>query len=176
VNAQREDTISRKHFREWITNHIDRWFAFTQELGLGIEMEDIVLVTGRHRTRSWSNISFSEVQAKAKLSLGVEVAGSSASVHWRVSSRRIQGAVLSHRPNGEVCVTKIHRYCAEKPSISFPRTYLKISAYLSEDFVSNVTFSEYFRVSEQLQNQSQIDAGMTASRRDKWLRYPVLQR
>ena len=78
-------------------------------------MEDIVLVTGFHRTRSWSNISFSEVQAKAKLSLGVEVAGSSASVHWRVSSRRIQGAVLSHRPNGEVCVADgLNRYCAEK--------------------------------------------------------------
>ena len=115
MNAQREDTLSRKHFREWITNHIDSWFAFTQYLGLDIEMEDIVLVTGFHRTRSWSNISFSEVQAKAKLSLGVEVAGSSASVHWRVSSRRIQGAVLSHRPNGEVCVADgLNRYCAEK--------------------------------------------------------------
>ena len=67
-------------------------------------------------------------------------------------------------------------YCAEKLLICFPRTYLKISAYLSEDFVSNVTFSEYFRVSEQLQNRSQIHVGITASQRDKWLRYPTLDR
>ncbi|KAH9179803.1 hypothetical protein EDB89DRAFT_517062 [Lactarius sanguifluus] len=37
-----------------------------------------------------------------RLSLGVEVAGTlGASVNWRVSSHRIQGAVLAHRPNGE---------------------------------------------------------------------------
>ncbi|KAH9077276.1 hypothetical protein EDB83DRAFT_1692721 [Lactarius deliciosus] len=65
-------------------------------------MEDIVLVTGCHRTRSWSNIAFNDIQTDARLSLGVEVAGTlGASVNWRVSSHRIQGAVLAHRPNGE---------------------------------------------------------------------------
>jgi len=104
VTARREDTRARGHFRKWITSHIDSWFAFTQELGLGIEMEDIVLVTGCHRTRSWSNIAFNEFQANARLSLGVDVAGAlGASVNWRVSSLRIQGAVLGHRSNGEVC-------------------------------------------------------------------------
>ncbi|KAH8999211.1 hypothetical protein EDB92DRAFT_942199 [Lactarius akahatsu] len=84
------------------STHIDSWFAFTQELGLGIEMEDIVLVTGCHRTRSWSNIAFNDIQTDARLSLGVEVAGTlGASVNWRVSSHRLQGAVLGHRPNGE---------------------------------------------------------------------------
>ncbi|KAI9448133.1 hypothetical protein H4582DRAFT_65681 [Lactarius indigo] len=102
VTAQREDTLTRGHFRKWITRHIDSWFSFTQELGLGIEMEDIVLVTGCHRTRSWSNIAFNDIQTDARLSLGVEVAGAlGASVNWRVSSHRIQGAVLGHRPNGE---------------------------------------------------------------------------
>lgn len=71
-------------------------------------MEDIVLVTGCHRTRSWSNIAFNDIQTDARLSLGVEVAGAlGASVNWRVSSHRIQGAVLGHRPNGEVCVAQI---------------------------------------------------------------------
>ena len=106
--ARREDTLARGHFRKWIIRHIDSWFAFAQELGLGIEMEDIVLVTGCHRTRSWSNIAFTEVQADARVSLGVDVTGLfGASVNWRVSSFRTQGAVLGHRTNGEVCLTRI---------------------------------------------------------------------
>ena len=109
MTARREDTISRGHFRKWITKHIDSWFAFANELGTGIEMEDIVLVTGCHRTRSWTNTAFNEVQTNAQLSLGVEVGASGASVNWRVSNLRIQGAVLGHGPNGEVCVTHIAR-------------------------------------------------------------------
>ncbi len=91
------------HFRKWIIKHIDSWFAFTQELGMGIEMEDIVLVTGCHRTKSWSNISLNEVQADARLSLGVEVAGTlGANVNWRASNVRIQGAMQNQGPSGEV--------------------------------------------------------------------------
>lgn len=105
MNARREDTLTRKHFREWITKHIDTWFAFAQELGVGIEMEDIILVTGCHRTRSWSNIAFSEVHSDAQISLGVDVGPVNASVSWRISSLHIHGAVLSHRPSGEVGVT-----------------------------------------------------------------------
>lgn len=38
---------------------IDHCFAFARELQLGIEqMEDIILVTGCNRTRSWTNIAF----------------------------------------------------------------------------------------------------------------------
>ncbi len=71
-------------------------------------MEDIVLVTGFHRTRSWSNVAFNEVQADARFSLGVEVTGAlGASVRWRASSLRIQGAVLSQGPSGEVRDTQI---------------------------------------------------------------------
>ncbi|KAH8998274.1 hypothetical protein EDB86DRAFT_3076119 [Lactarius hatsudake] len=102
VAAQREDTLTQDHFRKWITTHIDSWFAFTQKLGLGIGMGDIILVTGFHRTRSWSNITFNEVQTDAQFSLGVEVAGAfGASVNWRASSLRIQGAVPNHGPSGE---------------------------------------------------------------------------
>ncbi|KAI9445972.1 hypothetical protein H4582DRAFT_1783227, partial [Lactarius indigo] len=66
----------RGHFRKWITSHIDSWYAFAHELGTGIEMEDIVLVTGCHRTRSWTNTAFNETQTNAQLSLGVEVGSS----------------------------------------------------------------------------------------------------
>ncbi|KAH8984037.1 hypothetical protein EDB92DRAFT_1546751 [Lactarius akahatsu] len=102
VTTQREDTLTQDHFREWIAKHIDSWFAFTKRLRLGVEMEDIVLVTGCHRTRSWSNMTFNEVQTDAQFSLGVDVAGTlGASVKWRASSLRIQGAVLSQGPSGE---------------------------------------------------------------------------
>lgn len=97
------------HFRKWIIKHIDTWLAFTQGHGLGLEMEDIVLVTGCHRTRSWSNVAFNEVQSDARFSLGVEVSGVGANVNWRASSFRIQGAVLSQGPSGEVRGTQVAR-------------------------------------------------------------------
>ncbi|KAH8993421.1 hypothetical protein EDB92DRAFT_401933 [Lactarius akahatsu] len=101
VMARREDTISQAHFGTWITKHIDSWFAFSQRHGLGVEMEDIVLVTGCHRTRSWSNIAFYESQADSRISLSVQAPGVGTTVHWRVLSQRIHGAVLSHGPSGE---------------------------------------------------------------------------
>ncbi|SRR6266702_132971 len=108
VIARREDTVSQDHFRKWIIRHIDTWLAFTQLHGLGIEMEDIVLVTGCHRTRSWTNLAFNEVQAGAQLSLKVDVADAlGANVHWGVSNVRIQGTVQNQGPSGEVCGAQI---------------------------------------------------------------------
>ncbi|KAH9012524.1 hypothetical protein EDB84DRAFT_938760 [Lactarius hengduanensis] len=103
VTAQREDTLAQGDFATWMTRHIDSWFTFARRLGLGIEqMQDLVLVTGRHRTRSWSNIAFYESQADAQVSFGVQVSGHlGAGVNWQVSSRQIQGAILSHGPSGE---------------------------------------------------------------------------
>ena len=67
-------------------------------------MEDIVFVTGRHRTRSSTNIAFYEGQADAQVSFGVHVTGDvGASVNWQVTRRHIQGAMLSQGPSGEVC-------------------------------------------------------------------------
>ena len=111
MTAQREDTLVRGDFAKWITRHIDSWFAFTQRLGLGIgQMEDIVLVTGRHRTRSWTNIAFFEGQADAQVSFGVRVTDNvSASINWQVSREHIQGAMLSQGPSGVVCGTAFAR-------------------------------------------------------------------
>jgi len=36
-------------------------------------MEDIVLVTGAHRTRSWTNVAFLEGQTDARVSFEVQV-------------------------------------------------------------------------------------------------------
>jgi hypothetical protein len=69
-------------------------------------MEDIVLVTGRHRTRTWTNVAFNEGQMNAKVTFGVQVTDdASVSVNWQVSRRNIQGAMLSQGPSGVVCGT-----------------------------------------------------------------------
>ena len=66
-------------FRDWIVKHIDRWFAFARERGLGIErMEEIILVTGCDHTRSWTNVAFFGSQhdgrvTHAQASFGVKV-------------------------------------------------------------------------------------------------------
>jgi hypothetical protein len=84
--------------------HIDRWFDFIQSRGLGVErMEDIVLVTGCHRTRSWTNIVFSENRAGAQVSFGVRVGNSGSDIKWQFSREQIRGGVvLSIGPSGDV--------------------------------------------------------------------------
>jgi hypothetical protein len=99
-SAQREDTVARGEFGRWIVKHINVWFAFAKNLGLGINgMEDIVLVTGRHLARSWVYATFYESQLGAQVSFGVQVFGNS-SVHleWRDA----RGGELKLGPNGEV--------------------------------------------------------------------------
>ena len=83
--------------------HIDRWFSWARGLGVGIDrMEDIVLVTGAHLTRSWTNAAFLEGQANARVSLEVQVAADTG-INWHVSPDRIVGAVSNNGPNGKVC-------------------------------------------------------------------------
>jgi hypothetical protein len=107
VPAQCGDTIARGDFGKWITRHIDSCFAFTRRLGLGVgQIEDIVLVTGRHRTRSWTNVAFNEGRTDAKVTFGVQVTDDvSVSINWQISRRNIQGAMLSQGPSGVVCST-----------------------------------------------------------------------
>jgi hypothetical protein len=116
VPAQRQDTIARGDFGQWIIKHIEIWLAFTRRLGLGIEkMEDIILVTGFHRTRSWANVAFLESQTDAQVSFGVEVAdadGPGISIKWRTSPGRVRGAVLSWGPDGKVCQLL---HCLQEP-------------------------------------------------------------
>lgn len=105
VPAQRQDTLAREAFGKWMVAHIDRWFAFVQHLGLGIEqMEELVLVTGCDHARSWTNVAFSTNQLDAEVSFGVEVTHSpEGRICWQVSPERIRGAVLNQGPSGKVC-------------------------------------------------------------------------
>ena len=111
VRARSEDALTPGFFHKWIISKIDSWFSFAQplgqSLGVNLKMEDIVLVTGFDRAKSWANIVFNDVHPDAQMSLGVTVAGSSCSnINWRAPSP-FPGAVLSHRPNGEVS----HAHC-----------------------------------------------------------------
>lgn len=105
VQAQREDTIARGAFRDYIVRHIHNWYAFARSLGLGIDhMEDIILVTGRDRARSCTNVTFpgTEGQAEARVSFGVEVS-TSVGIRWSFSRENILGAVLNRGRSGKVC-------------------------------------------------------------------------
>ena len=103
VKARREDTLAQGDFRRWIVRHIGSWFAFAQKLGLGIEqMEEIVLVTGCHHTRSWTNIAFLGNQADAQVSFGVKVECADTSVNFQFSPENARGAVVSQGPEGTV--------------------------------------------------------------------------
>lgn len=111
VRIQREDTVARGEFAEWMVKHIDHWFSFAKGLHPGIErMEDIILVTGRHRTKSWANLAFIESQGPVRsgpmqVSLGVRVSGSPSShvsVDWKFPREPGQGVVLNMGPSGEV--------------------------------------------------------------------------
>ena len=104
VTARREDTLVLGHFRKWIIRNIDSWFAFTEKHKLGIEMEDIILVTGCHRTRSWTNVAFNEVRADGQESSGLQIPGISDAItsDWPVLSQNSQGTVLRHGPSDEV--------------------------------------------------------------------------
>ena len=91
----------RQDFGKWMIKHIDLWFAWIRHKGLEIDqMEDIVLVTGTDRTKSWANVAFLGGQADARVSFGVEVGHSR--INWQFSPERKIGAMWNWGPSGEV--------------------------------------------------------------------------
>ena len=67
-------------------------------------MEDIILVTGTHRTRSWANVAFPGGQEGAQASFGAKAGhrGDVVAINWQFSHERSRGAVLNCGPDGEV--------------------------------------------------------------------------
>ena len=65
-------------------------------------MEEIILVTGCDRTKSWANIAFFGNQADSQVSFGVRVESPDHSITFQRSPENAQGAVLHHGPEGEV--------------------------------------------------------------------------
>jgi hypothetical protein len=86
-----------------MVKHIDSCFAFARDLGLGIKrMEEIILVTGCDRTRSWTNIAFLEGHVDAEVSFGVRVEGPDTNIHFRLLPDLVRRAVISQGPEGMV--------------------------------------------------------------------------
>jgi hypothetical protein len=104
--AQRKDTTARRAFAKCIIKHIDEWFAFARECDLGINREDIILVTGCHLTRTWAAIAFRE--EGEQVSFGVQVSGVS-DVMWRFTREGAQGVAYNLGPSGQV------RFCVFFP-------------------------------------------------------------
>ena len=105
VQAQRQDTLALEAFGKWMVKHIDRWFAFARQLELGIkQMEEIILVTGCDRTRSWTNVAFLGSRADSQASFGVQIDDVEGSgIDWQFSPEQIRGVVLNQGPCGKVC-------------------------------------------------------------------------
>jgi hypothetical protein len=98
--------------------HIDRWFAFARHLELGIEqMEEIVLVTGCDRARSWTNVAFLESRPDAQVSFGFKVIQDR--IDWQFSPEEIRGAVLNQGPVGEVSKSRHFRVDQLEAAFSF---------------------------------------------------------
>ena len=97
--VHRKDTAARGDFAKYITKHINEWFAFTQERGLGIGREDIILVTGCHLTRTWATIAFQD--REEQVSFGVQVYGVS-NVTWQFTRKGAKGVAYNLGPSGQV--------------------------------------------------------------------------
>ena len=105
IMAKREDTVASAKFGKWIMKHIDRWFVWARDLELGVDrMEDIILVTGTHRTRSCVNVAFPGGQKNAQVSFRamVDCPGDNVAINWQFSHERNRGAFLNCGPEGEV--------------------------------------------------------------------------
>jgi hypothetical protein len=93
--------------------HIDSWFSFARGLGLVDQMEDIILVTGCHRTKSWANVVFSEKQTPAQASFRIKMTGGrdtqGVSIEWDFPLGNAQGAVCSQGPEGNLNVCHFER-------------------------------------------------------------------
>ena len=113
TTSRREDTRLQFDFCKWIITHIDSWFAFIHNLGMGANMEDLILVTGCHRTKNWFNVAFigNEVDPNARLSrmsFQHELAGTSgATINWQELILRTPGCGSNDGPRSEVCGTHI---------------------------------------------------------------------
>jgi hypothetical protein len=105
VPAQGQDTVAFEDFGKWMVKHIDAWFAFARGLGLGINrMEDIILVTGRHVTKSGVNVTFTQRCPDAGVSFDVQVSGHS---HVFLEQEYVRGGDLKLGPTGRVWICTI---------------------------------------------------------------------
>jgi hypothetical protein len=140
-------------------------------------MEDIILVTGCDRTRSWTNIAFLEGQVDAKGTYREKVVErADGSIEVRFSSGHVAGGVLSHGPQG-----KVRRRTVDRPQwvvshdLVSTRTYPRINLYLSGGFVSLLLPKYSQSVLERRRIPLQTQRDTTISQLHNLRQYPQLQ-
>jgi hypothetical protein len=164
-----------------MVKHIDHLFAFARQFELGIEqMEEIVLVTGCDRSRSWTNIVFLGGQAQASFRVKV-VHSLDTNTNIQFSPGHVDGALLNQGPEGKVRWYAFKFATATDPIrllhdlVPF-RTYPRASAFLSEGFVS-LAPSKYFQsVLKRRRVPLQSQRGTTASQTRNSYQCPQLRR
>jgi hypothetical protein len=97
--AECEDTVALGDFGKWLVRNTDHCLRIAEARGLGIQREDIILVTGRHLARSWINVAFSETRQGAQVCFRAIISGTSG-VH--LEGRNTSGGYLKLGPSGEV--------------------------------------------------------------------------
>jgi hypothetical protein len=104
---RRKDIIAKSALEEFgkrIVNHIDRWFKWARNLKLEegpSRMDDIILVTGTHRTRSYVNAAFPGGQEDAEVSFTVRVDLPGNIIKFPHKRNR-GAAMVNYGPKGEV--------------------------------------------------------------------------
>jgi hypothetical protein len=68
--GHRRDIIRKKAFEDYIRNHVDSWFTWTQNNQLGVErIEELILVSGCTLATSWAVVAFVDNTMEAEISL-----------------------------------------------------------------------------------------------------------
>ena len=89
-------------FGEYMLRHIEEWFTFARERGMGIcRREDIVLVTGRDLAKSWANIVFRE--GDGDMTFEARVTGDFR-MEWKFTPEGARGVAHAIGPNGNLKV------------------------------------------------------------------------
>jgi hypothetical protein len=133
--AQCTDTVAREDFARRIVRDIDVWLAFAQQRGLGINCEDIILVTGCHLAKSWATIAFQN--RGDQVAFRYHVSGDS-NVTWHFTPK---GVPYNLGPSGQVrfvnfsCFNRPRKVMVELFRI---RIYWRISVYSLEASVLSV--------------------------------------
>lgn len=73
--AYRQDALDKGRFAEYIIKHHRSWLTFSNELGRGLSLTDLVFVTGCDRTSDWACAAWSEKTKSARLSFVAGVPG-----------------------------------------------------------------------------------------------------
>jgi hypothetical protein len=134
--SRREDTRLRADFGQWMITHIDSWCAHLNQLRIDVDFEDMILVTGCHRTKTWYSFAFNGCEGTFVFPMLELFAASGAVVDWKKLIFRIPGTMDHRGPtSGFVCGPLIARTNGySKASMWSLRNRLRINAYLSPDF------------------------------------------